>query len=182
MQDLSSWVLQTLRHDASHPTWLEERKFEWIPLLKRALQKIFNGESLILVTDYEREWFMHYVVQSINRSNNRPYVPIIAINALFPKIDKISHKDEMEIALIHDYFGNIFSQKYGFWYVGRNDALHAKLALSQEDGFLWMFDTNLQNSFTLQSTDILVDIKLIQMYKIFNLALEAVMFGNVRLD
>ena len=45
-----------------------------------------------------------------------------------------------------------------------------------------MFDTNLQNSFTLQSTDILVDIKLIQMYKIFNLALEAVMFGNVRLD
>lgn len=182
MQDLSSWVLQTLRHDASHPTWLEERKFEWIPLLKRALQKIFNGESLILVTDYEREWFMHYVVQSINRSNNRPYVPIIAINVLFPKIDKISHKDEMEIALIHDYFGNIFSQKYGFWYVGRNDALRAKLALSQEDGFLWMFDTNLQNSFTLQSTDILVDIKLIQMYKIFNLALEAVMFGNVRLD
>ena len=145
MQDLSSWVVQTLRNDASHPTWLEERKFEWIPLLKSALQRIFNGESLILVTDYDREWFMHYVVQSINRSSNRPYVPVIAIDTLFPGIDRISHKDEMEIALIHDYLNTIFANRYCFWYVGRNDALRAKLVLSQEDRFLWMFDTSLQN-------------------------------------
>ncbi|TLD83976.1 hypothetical protein LS70_003985 [Helicobacter sp. MIT 11-5569] len=181
MQDLSSWVLQTLRRDASHPTWLEERKFEWIPLLNNALQRIFNGESVILITDNDREWFMHYVVQSVNRYGNRPYIPIVGINALFPQIDKVLHKDEVEIALVNDYFNSIFAQKYFFWYVGRNDAPRAKLALSNEDGFLWIFDTSFQNSFTLQSVDPLVDIKLMQMYRIFNLALEAVMFGNIRL-
>lgn len=120
MQDLSSWTLQALRYDASHPTWLEERKFEWIPLIKRALQKIFNGESIILITDRDREWFMNYVISSINKTNNRPYVPIISIQTLFPQLDK-THKDETEISLINDYLDNVFSQKYFFWYVGHND-------------------------------------------------------------
>ena len=182
MQELASWTLQTLRHDASHPTWLEERKFEWIPLAKRALQRIFNGDSLILITDNDREWFMHYVVQSINRSSNRPYVPVIGIDTLFPQIDRVLHKDETEISLINDYLNTMFSQKYFFWYVGRNDASRSKLALSHEDCFLWIFDTQLQNSFTLQATDSLADIKLMQMYRIFNLTLEAAMFGNIRLD
>ncbi|WP_026943622.1 HobA family DNA replication regulator [Helicobacter rodentium] len=180
MQDLSSWTLQALRYDASHPTWLEERKFEWIPLAKRALQRIFNGDSLILITDNDREWFMHYVMQSINRSSNRPYVPIVSIHSFFPQLDK-TRKNETDIALINDYLDNIFSQKYFFWYVGHNDTTRAKLALSHEDCFLWIFDTQLQNSFTLQSTDSLVDIKLMQMYRIFNLTLEAAMFGRVNL-
>ncbi len=181
MQDLSNWTLQALRNDASHPTWLEERKFEWIPLVKRALQRIFNGESMILVTDHHRSWFMDYVISSINRTNNRPYVPILSINALFPNLDK-AHKDETEISLINDLLDNMFSQKYFFWYVGRNDTAQAKLALSHEDCFLWIFDTHLQNSFTLQSTDSLVDIRLMQMYRIFNLTLEATMFGNITLE
>ena len=181
MQDLSSWTLQALRYDASHPTWLEERKFEWIPLIKRALQKIFNGESIILITDRDRECFMNYLISSIIKTNNRPYVPIISIQTLFPQLDK-THKDETEISLINDYLDNVFSQKYFFWYVGHNDTTRAKLALSHEDGFLWIFDTRLQNSFTLQSTDSLVDIHLMQMYRIFNLTLEAAMFGRVSLD
>lgn len=181
MQDLSSWMLQTLRHDASHPTWLEERKFEWIPLLKYALQKVFAGNSVILMTDPDREWFMHYVIHSINKANNRPYIPIVNANILFSQMDRI-YKDEVEIALLNDYLDNMFSHKYFFWYVGRNDARRAKIALSREDCFLWMFDTNLQNSFTLQSLDPLVDIKLMQMYRIFNLALEATMFGRIRLE
>ncbi|MDD6056396.1 MAG: HobA family DNA replication regulator [Helicobacter sp.] len=181
MQDLSSWMIHTLRHDASHPTWLEERKFEWIPLLKRALQKIFSGESAILVTDKDREWFMNYVVNAINATNNRPYVPIISINALFPQIDKV-YKDETRISLLCDYLDNAFSNKYFFWYIGSNDAMRAKLVLGREDCFLWMFDTNLQNSFTLQSIDPLVDIKLMQMYRIFNLTLEAAMFGRIGLE
>ena len=65
--------------------------------------------------------------------------------------------------------------------MGHNDTTRAKLALSHEDCFLWIFDTQLQNSFTLQSTDSLVDIKLMQMYRIFNLTLEAAMFGRVNL-
>lgn len=181
MQDLSSWTLQALRHDASRPTWLEERKFEWIPLIKRALQRIFNGDSMILITDYDREWFMDYVIASINKANNRPYVPILSINALFPRLNK-AHKDETEISLINDYLDNIFLQKYFFWYIGRNDTIQAKLVLSHEDCFLWIFDTHLQNSFVLQSTDSLVDIRLMQMYRIFNLTLEAVMFGHITLE
>ncbi len=182
MQDLSSWLLQTLRHDVSHPTWLEERKFEWIPLLKNALQRIFSGESVVLITDYDREWFMHYVTYSINQVNKRPYVPIIGINALFPQIDRTLQKDATEIPLINDYLDNIFSCKYFFWYVGRSDSIRAKLALSHEHCLLWLFDANLQNSFTLQSTDPLVDMKLMQMYRIFNLALEATMFCHIRLE
>lgn len=181
MQDIVSWTTQTLRRDESRLTWLEERKFEWIPLIKRVLQRIFNGESLILVTDKDREWFSNYVIFSINKSSNRPYVPILGINVLFPQVDR-NCKDEIEISLINDYLDNIFSQGYFFWYVGKNDALRAKLALSREDCFLWMFDTELQNSFTLQSVDSLVDIKLMQMYRIFNLTIEAAMFGQISLE
>lgn len=181
MQDIVSWTTQILRHDASRPTWLEERKFEWIPLMKRVLQRIFGGESLILVTDREREWFAHYAIFSINKNNNRPYVPIMSISALFPQIDR-NQKDDSEVLLIGDYLNNIFPQGYFFWYVGKNDALRAKLALSHEDCFLWIFDTELQNSFTLQSTDPLVDIKLMQMYRIFNLTLEAALFGQITLE
>ena len=181
MQDIVSWTTQILRHDASRPTWLEERKFEWIPLIKRALQRIFNCESMILITDRDREWFAHYVIFSINRTNNRPYVPVVSINALFPQIDK-NQQDDSEVLLISDYLNNIFSQGYFFWYVGKNDALRAKLALSHEDCFLWIFDTELQNSFTLQSTDPLVDIKLMQMYRIFNLTIEAALFGQITME
>ncbi|MDE5591645.1 MAG: HobA family DNA replication regulator, partial [Helicobacter sp.] len=84
MLDIASWTIQTLRHDKSHPTWLEERKFEWIPLVKQTLQRIFNGESLILISDKDREWFVHYVICSVNKSNNRPYLPFLSIDSLFP--------------------------------------------------------------------------------------------------
>ena len=42
--------------------------------------------------------------------------------------------------------------------------------------------TELQNSFTLQSTDPLVDIKLMQMYRIFNLTIEAALFGQITME
>ena len=181
MQDIASWTIHTLRHDVSRPTWLEERKFEWIPLIKRTLQRMFNGESLILITDRDREWFIHYIINSINKNSNRPYLPILSIHSLFPQIDKF-HKDDTEMALIDDYFDNIFMRRYFFWYVGRNDAPRAKFVFNREDGFLWLFDTNLQNSFTLQSTDPLIDNKLMQMFRIFNLTIDAAMFGRISLE
>lgn len=180
MQDISQWTTHILRTDESRPTWLEERKFEWIPLVTNTLQRVFSGDNLVLVTDRDREWFGDYVVNMINKSVNRPYIPIINIHSLFPQVDK-NCKNELGIELVADFLGNVFNNKYLFWYIGRNDD-RAKLALSNDFGFLWLFDTDLQNSFTLQSTDTLVDIKLMQMFRIFNLTIEAALFGQISLD
>lgn len=181
MQDISQWTTHTLRTDSSRPTWLEERKFEWIPLVTNTLQRVFSGDNLVLVTDRDREWFCNYVVNVINKNTNRPYIPIISMQSLFPQIDR-NCKNDLGIELVEDFLGSIFSNKYLFWYVGRNDDDGAKLVLNGEFAFLWMFDTDLQNSFTLQSTDPLVDIKLMQMFRIFNLTLEAALFGQIAFD
>ncbi|PZT47756.1 hypothetical protein B6S12_07460 [Helicobacter valdiviensis] len=181
MLNLTDWSTKNIRQDESHPTWLEERKYEWIPLLKGVMFRLFAGEALILVTDRERDWFANYVAYSVNKTSSRPYLPILSINALFPQIDK-AKEEELEIALINDYLDNLFAKRCFFWYVGKNNSARAKLALSREGGFLWIFDEEMQNSFTLQSSDNLVDIKLMQLYRIFNQTLEAVLLGKVSLD
>lgn len=180
MENISQWTIQTLRQDKSLPTWLEERKFEWIPLVKNTLTRLFSGESLIIITDKERDWFMQYITTSINRSSNRPYFPILSMKSILPQSQKLE-SGETEQMLIYDYLDNLFPQHYFFWYIGKDERSLSTLALSKEGSFLWIFDKNLQNNFTLQSTDPLLDIKLMQMYNIFNLTLNAAILGQISL-
>lgn len=181
MENLTKWMTQALRQDKSLPTWLEERKSEWIPLVKNTIFRLFSGEALVIIADKEREWFRQYILASINKGGNRPYLPILSIDSLLVSNNK-NELDDTEAKLIIDYLDNMFSNKYFFWYIGRDERKRSALALSKDSSFLWMFDNNLQNNFTLQSIDPILDIKLMQMYRNFNLALDAVMFGHISLE
>ena len=71
---------------------------------------------------------------------------------------------------------------YYIWYIGKGDHPYTKLAFREEENFLWILDEEVQNSFALRSTDTLLDIKLLQLFKLFDHTLSAVLFGDLDLD
>ncbi len=46
---------------------------------------------------------------------------------------------------------------------------------------MWLFDEQAQNSFTLSSSDENLDIKLLNLYKLFDKSIDAVLFAKVML-
>lgn len=181
MQDLLKWTIETIRHDESMMSWLEERKYEWVPLAANAIRHILEGWSVIVITDSERNWFGGYIGASINKpQKNRPFLPIYNIKSIYPHVEYI--KNEEDSALIHDMLSISFKEQYLFWYIGRNDDRRAKLALSKDDSFNWILDEEHQNSLFLSSSDDLLDMKLFQLYRIFDKTLSAALFGQVSLD
>ena len=178
MENFTRWITQNLRQDKIPLTWLEEKKSEWIPLVENAVCRLLNGETMIIVADRERKWFCDYVISNINKSKNRPYFPVVSVDSLLIRnsVDEISSD---ELKLILDYLENIFSGRYFFWYIGKDERNRSALAVNKEGSFLCMFDTSLQNNFSLQSFDGLLDIKLMQLYRSFNLTLEAAIFGQI---
>lgn len=162
-------------------SWLEERKFEWTPLVSNTIRRILEGYSVIVMTDGERGWFGNYISASINKpQKGRPYIPIYNIKSIYPHIEQV--KNEEDSALINDMLSISFKDQYLFWYIGVSSDRRAKLALSRDDSFSWIFDEGLQNSFRLNSNDELLDMKLLQLYRIFDKTLSATLFGQVSLD
>ncbi|EFP1838280.1 hypothetical protein HPX21_001645, partial [Campylobacter jejuni] len=49
------------------------------------------------------------------------------------------------------------------------------------DSLLWLFDEQLQDSFYLNSKDKDLDIKLISLYQLFDVSLDAILFSKVQL-
>jgi len=47
---------------------------------------------------------------------------------------------------------------------------------------LWIIDEEVENSFVVKSSDKNLDIKLLQLYKLFDATLEAVLFGELDLE
>jgi hypothetical protein len=56
------------------------------------------------------------------------------------------------------------------------------LAYRNDESFLWVMDEEIQNSFALRSADTLLDIKLLQLYKLFDTTLSAALFGDIDLE
>ncbi|RUM68372.1 MAG: hypothetical protein DSZ08_08295, partial [Sulfurovum sp.] len=52
----------------------------------------------------------------------------------------------------------------------------------QDNSFLWILDEEVQDSFSLRSSDALLDIKLLQLYKLFDQTLSAALFGELELS
>ena len=180
-QSFDQWTLQTVRYDKSMMSWLEERRYEWIPLASDALQRIVAGSTVLLLTDDERNWYADYIITTLNKPiNTRPFIPIYNMKALIPHITEIKTNEQLE--LLFDMFDMSF-ESYFIWYVGRaNAASYVNIAKKRDDSFLWIMDTNMQNSFTLKSYDELLDIKLMQLFRLFDKSINAAIFGEVEFE
>ncbi len=177
---LDQWTLQTIRYDKSLMNWLEERRYDWLPLATDALKKIVNGYSVLLLTDDEREWYRNYIVSSINKpAKNRPFIPIYDFEKLAPYIKNI--QTNQEIDLLFDMLSISFGEQFFVWYIGKSTSSKVKIAKRNDESFLWIMDEDMQNNFTLKSYDELLDIKLLQLFRLFDKSLDVVMFSQVEL-
>ena len=180
MQQLLSWSLEAIRNEESCFSWMEEYRYDWAPLVKSATAKILEAQSILLVTDDENHWFGDYVATKINLlQNNRPLLPFYQLKALFPDLSSVISTQEIE--LLEDMLDISYPNGYFIWYIGSGDHPYTKLAYRSDENFLWIIDEEVQNSFPLRGSDALRDIKLLQLFKLFNQTIDAALFGELEL-
>jgi len=180
MQQLLKWTLDTIREEESCFSWMEEHRYEWAPLVKSAVSQIIEGKTILIVTDESRKWFGKYIVNAVNdMEKQRPLLPFYQLADNFPKLHTIQRT--AEIQLLEDMLEISYPNGYYIWYIGRGDHPLTKLSYRNQDNFLWVLDEEVQNSFALRSSDPLLDIKLLQLYKLFDATLSAVLFGDLEL-
>jgi len=181
MQKLLSWTLSTIRQDESDFSWMEEYRYDWAPLVQSATSKIISGQTLLVITDEENHWFGDYITSKINSIEyNRPFLPVYPLRSAFPNLSTINSTQDIE--LLEDMLDISYHNGYFIWYIGRGDHPYTKILFRNDDNFIWMIDDEVQNSFPLRSSDPLKDIKLLQLYKLFNQTIDATLFGELDLD
>jgi hypothetical protein len=180
MQQLLKWTLQTIREEDCF-SWMEEYRYEWAPLVKSAVSQMIEGKTVLLLTDVPRKWFGKYILENVNSlQKNRPLLPSFPMADLFPNIGSFSNTQDIQ--LLEDMLEISYPNGYFIWYVGKGDHPFTKLAYRCPDSFLWIMDEEVENSFALRSSDELLDIKLLQLYKLFDLTLSQVLFGELDLE
>ena len=180
MQELLKWTLEAIRNEESDFSWMEEYRYEWAPLVKSAVSQMLEGKTVLLVTDEHHNWFKSYILNEVNDlGKNRPLLPVYSLIDNFPNLKSI--QSTQEIQLLEDMFDISYPNGYYIWYIGRGDHPYTKLAYRNHDNFLWVLDEEVQNSFALRSSDPLLDIKLLQLYKLFDTTLSAALFGDFEL-
>ena len=176
--DFAQWSLDTIRGEGATFSWLEELRFEWTPAASLALEQILNGKTIVLITDEKRDWLQEYILSNINPARlERPPVPIVTIDAIYKHYNSISGGDMIDI--IDDMVNLSLKGKYFFWYIGSGDNKRADIAKRKDSSYFWIFDEDYANSFNLKSYDKHLDIKLLQVYRLFELSLNGAMFGEV---
>ncbi|WP_169778985.1 HobA family DNA replication regulator [Campylobacter curvus] len=178
MQDFIKWTLEAIREEKSLMSWMEERRVEWTPLLASRLKFLLEGRTFIVITDDERSWFESYLLKKINRASNaRPLLPFVSLRALYPALDEINSKEQ--ILLLQDMLSLAFPSGYVYFYIGKSIDKRAAIAKSAESSYMWLFDEQAQNSFTLNSGDENLDVKLLTLFKLFDKSIDAVLFAKV---
>lgn len=181
MQQLLKWTLETIREEESCFSWMEEYRYEWAPLVKSAVSHVVEGKTILIITDEYRKWFGQYILNSINDlAKNRPLLPFYQLADSFPNLNTI-HSTQ-DIQLLEDMLDISYPNGYYIWYIGRGDHPYTKLAYRNDHNFLWIMDEEVQNSFALRSSDPLLDIKLLQLYKLFDMTISASLFGDLDLE
>lgn len=181
MQKLLNWTLETIRKEESGFSWMEEHRYDWAPLVKGAVSKILDGQTVLLLTDDENRWFGKYVTTKINLlQNNRPFLSIYPLITIFPNLSTVTSTKEIE--LLEDMLDISFPNGYYIWYVGKGDHPYTKLVYRSDENFLWVIDEQVQNSFAFRGNDELRDIKLLQLFKLFNQTIDAALFGDLDLE
>lgn len=182
MQSINNWMLRTLRQDAESLSemplhWLEIMRDTWTHLVMRALAFILNEGSFLICTDAPRTWFKSYVLSKINNpQKQRPFIPIYNFDSSLENL-----LIDGDNGALSDVLGMSY-RRYGLWYIGNSDNKIAQFALSNEDSMLWTLDETFENSFTLNAKDINLDFKLIQSYRIFEMAIFGAIFGEFDVD
>ncbi len=181
MQQLLKWTLETIREEESCFSWMEEYRYEWAPLVKSAVSQIVEGKSVLVITDESHKWFGKYILNSINEMRkNRPFLPVYQLIDCFPNLHSINSTQEIE--LLEDMLDISYPNGYYIWYIGKGDHPYTKLAYRNHDNFLWVLDEEIPNSFALRSSDTLLDIKLIQLFKLFDKTISTSLFGDLDLE
>lgn len=159
-------------------SWMEERRYDWVPIAASVIERLVSAQTLLLITDREREWFARYTLSKLNKSNTqRPLLPIMSLGTIFPYLDK-AHDSE-QLALLEDMLSLAFANDYLFFYVGKGSDPRSQIAKSKSDSMLWLLDETMQNSFSFRSDDEELDIKLIQLLSLFDKSIDAILFGEV---
>jgi len=178
MQDFAQWSLDTIREEGGTLSWLEEQRFDWTNPSSQAIEQILNGKTVILITDNKRKWLETYILGSINSDKlDRPLLPIVSIDSLYQHYNSISGGEMIDI--VEDMISLSYKEGYYFWYIGKGDDKRADIAKRKDNSYLWLFDEDFHNAFTLKSYDPLLDIKLLQLFRLFNASINATMFGEV---
>lgn len=178
MLDFAQWSLDAIREEGGSLSWLEEQRFEWSKTTAYALEQILEGKTVILITDEKRKWLEHYLLSSLNRvSFERPLIPIVSIDALLVHYNDMSGGEMID--LVEDIISLAYKEDYFFWYIGKGDEKRSDIAKRKDNSYFWMFDEDFNNAFVLQSYDKDLDIKLLQLSKLFDASLSAVIFGEV---
>jgi hypothetical protein len=178
LPDFAQWSLDAIRAEGGSLSWLEEYRFEWSKTTAFALEQILNGKTVILITDEKRKWLEHYILSAINSiSLERPLVPIISIESIYPHYNNISGGEMID--MLDDMIALSYKNDYFFWYIGKGDDKRSDIAKRKDESYFWIFDEDFNNAFTLKSYDPVLDIKLLQLYRLFDASLSATMFGEV---
>ena len=178
MSDFALWSLDLIREDGASLSWLEEQRFNWTNPLSLALEQIINGKTIIIITDEKRKWLETYILSSINAIGlDRPLVPIVSIDSLYSNYGHINSGEMIDI--VEDMLSISYKEDYFFWYIGKGDDKRSDIAKRKDSSYFWIFDEEFYNGFTMKSYDNMLDIKLLQLYKLFDASLNAAMFGEV---
>ncbi|QOP46256.1 HobA family DNA replication regulator [Sulfurimonas paralvinellae] len=176
--DFAQWSLDAIREEGGSLSWLEEYRFEWSKTTAFALEQILNGKTVILITDEKRKWLEQYIISSINSiSLDRPLIPIISIDSVYPHYNSLSGGEMID--MLDDMISLSYKDDYFFWYIGKGDDKRSDIAKRKDESYFWIFDEDFNNAFTLKSYDPVLDIKLLQLYRLFDASLSATMFGEV---
>ncbi len=182
MQEFLNWTVNTIREDRLISPWLEEKKYEWTPIVsKNIINLLEKGFSIIILSDEKREWFLEYILSNINdKSLNRPFLPIYDFKSFYKYIDNI--KSDEDISYIKDMLNISFPNGYCFWYIGKSQSPRAILPKVSKNSFLWLLDEEKQDAFNLRSTDEALDMKLLQMFRLYNKTLSATLFAQINVE
>ena len=176
--DFAQWSLDAIREKGGSLSWLEEQRFEWSKTTAYTLEQVLEGKSIILITDDKRKWLEKYILTSINGAKlERPLIPVISIDSVFPHYNSVNGGEMIDI--IDDMISLSYKNDYLFWYIGVGSDKRCDIAKRKDNSYFWIFDEDFNSAFTLKSYDTDLDIKLLQLYKLFDASLNATMFGEV---
>ena len=176
--DFAQWSLDTIREEDGALSWLEEQRFNWATTSSATIADILDGKTIILITDRKRKWLEQYILSSINSDKiDRPILPIVSIDSIYKHYNNINGGEMIDI--LDDMLSLSYKDNYIFWYIGSGDDRRSDIAKRRDSSYFWIFDEEFHNAFTMKSYDSHLDIKLLQLYRLFNASLNAAMFGEV---
>ncbi len=179
MHVFDQWTLSAIRAEGASMSWFEEQRYEWIPQMSSVMDRVMQGYTLVVVSDHERRWFVRYIIDSLNkRIKDRPMIPIVALEALYPHLDSLH--DDTTMDMLIDMLELSYEGKYLFWYIGKGgDERRADIIKRSDGALMWIMDESYPNALSLRSYDSHIDIKLLQLYRLFDRTLAGVLFGEI---